>query len=100
MLLVLRRHRHAVDRAPDVAARQEVERVARVDRDRRVLRLHPLPLVRERVLDLQRGDGLAEEEREGAEVGVPEGPGLDLRVLLRGALAVLHVAEVVLGGVR
>jgi hypothetical protein len=89
VLLVLRRHRDAargafshgprtepgraqahspVHGAADVPARQERQRVARVDGQRRVLRPDPAPLVVHRVADLQRGDGLAEEQREAAEV--------------------------------
>ena len=82
--------------ALDVVRRQQVERVARVDGERRVLGLHPLPLAGDGVPDLQRRDGLAEEEREGAEVGVPTAPQTETSVLLGGEFAVFHVAEVVL----
>lgn len=61
-------------RALDVVTRQETERVARVDRQRAVERLCPLPAACGVVFDLQRGYGLAEEERDGAEVGVAGRP--------------------------
>ena len=86
-----------MDGAPDVPTREQVERVARVDGERRILGLHPLPLASDGVPDLQRRDRLAEEEREGAEVGVPTAPQAETSVLLGGEFAVFHVAEVVLG---
>lgn len=57
--LVRRRRVHAVYARLDQPARQRRQGVARVDRDRPVLRLHPPPPTR-RVLDLQRGDRLSE----------------------------------------
>ena len=86
-----------MDRAADVSGSQERQRVARVHSKRPVLGLHPLPLARRVVLDLQRRDGLAEEQRPRAEVGVPAAPeAADLEVLLGRVLGVLHVPEVVL----
>ena len=86
-----------MDGALDVAAGEESERVARVDGERAVLGLDPLPLARLVVPDLERGDGLAEEERPGAEVGVALAPeAADLEVLLGRVLGVLHVPEVIL----
>ncbi len=85
--------------ALDVSARQELQRIARVHCQRRVLGLHPLPLVRRMIANLQACDGLAEEEREAAEIGVTIGPRLELGRFLRRVLAVFHVAEVVLGGI-
>jgi hypothetical protein len=85
-----------MDRAFDVPAREQVERVARIHGERPVLGLDPLPLARRVVLDLERRDGLAEEERERAEVGVPAAPEAELRVLLGCKFAILHVPEVVL----
>ena len=83
--------------ALDVSARQERERVTRVDGEWAVLGLHPLPLAGGVVADLERSDGLAEEEGPRAEVGVSLAPELaDLGVLLGRVLGVLHVAEVVL----
>lgn len=80
----------------DVPSRQEAERVARVDRQAPVERLGPLPLPRLVVPDLQGRDGLSEEEGDGAEVGVAEGPEAvaQLLQLLRGELGVLHVPQV------
>lgn len=72
--LVLGRQRHAVHCALDVVARQEAERVACVDRERAIERLGPLPAARGVVLDLQRGDRLAEEESDGAKVRVARRP--------------------------
>ena len=86
-----------MDGALDVAAGEEGQRVARVDGERAVLGLDPLPLVRGVVPDLERGDRLAEEQRPGAEVRVALAPeAADLEVLLGRELGVLHVPEVVL----
>lgn len=94
--LVLGRQRHAVDRRLDVVARQEAQRVARVDRQAAVQRLGPLPLARQVVLDLQRGDGLAEQERDGAQVRVARGPQAvgELGDFVVVEFAVLHVPQV------
>ena len=97
MLLVLRGRGNSVNRALDVAAGQEGERITSIHGERRILRLHPLPLARLVTLDLERSDGLAEEQSPGAEVGVAAAPETaDLLVLLRSVLGVLHVPEVVL----
>ena len=86
-----------MDRALNVAASEEGQGVACVDSERAVLWLHPLPLARLVTLDLERSDGLAEEQSPGAEVGVAAAPETaDLLVLLRSVLGVLHVPEVVL----
>lgn len=86
-----------MDRAPDISASQERQGIARVHSESSILGLHPLPLARRVVLDLQRGDGLAEEQRPGAEVGVAAAPETaDLDVLLGRVLGVLHVPEMVL----
>ena len=86
-----------VDGALDVSPGEEGERVARVDGERAVLGLDPLPLVRGVVPDLERGDRLAEEQRPGPEVRVALAPeAADLEVLLGRVLGVLHVPEVVL----
>lgn len=61
-------------RALDVVARQEAEGVAGVDCQRAVKRLSPLPAAGGVVLDLERGDGLAEEKSDGAEVRVAGRP--------------------------
>ena len=83
--------------ALDVVRRQQVERVARVDGERRILGLHPLPLVRLVVLDLKRGNGLAEEQSPGTEIGVTTAPETaDFQVFFGRILRVLHVAEVIL----
>ena len=68
MLLVLRGRGDSVNRALDVAAGQEGERVAGVYGERRILRLDPLPFAGLVVLDLERSNGLAEEECPRAEV--------------------------------
>jgi hypothetical protein len=57
-----------MDRAPHIPAREQLQRVARVHCQRRVLWLHPLPLVRHRVLDLKSRDGLTEQQREAAQI--------------------------------
>ena len=48
--------------ALDVSAGQERQRIAGIDCERAVLGLHPLPLAGGVVADLERRDGLAEEE--------------------------------------
>ena len=47
-----------VDRAPDISASQQIQRITRVHSQRPILRLRPLPLARLVVPDLQRSDGL------------------------------------------
>jgi hypothetical protein len=84
-----------VNGALDVAASQERQRVACVDRDGPVLWLHPLPLVLHVVPDLEGRYRLTEEERPRAEIGVPAAPGVHLGILLGRELRVLHVSEVV-----
>lgn len=49
-----------MDRAPDVAAREEGERIACVNSQGTVLRLYPLPLSGNVVLNLQSCNRLAE----------------------------------------
>lgn len=96
MRLVLRGRVHAVHAALEVPARERAQGVADVHRDGGVLRLDPLPLVL-RVQDLQGRDGLAEEQREGPEVGVARHVhAAHLLVLLRAPRRVVHVAQVVL----
>lgn len=68
MLLILRGCGDSVDRALDVAAGQEGERVAGVYCERRILRLDPLPFAGLVVLDLEGSNRLTEEERPRAEV--------------------------------
>lgn len=79
-----------------VAGRQRRQRVAGVDGDCGVLGLDPLPgaLV---VEDLERGDGLPEQQRHAAQVRVARRVQLaDPGVLGRAARRVVHVAQVVL----
>ena len=57
-----------VDRALDIPACEERERIARIHRDRAILRLNPLPFPRLVILDLQGCDWLTEEEGEGAQI--------------------------------
>lgn len=80
----------------DVATSQEAESIARVDGETPVQGLGPFPLARLMVPYLQRGDGLAEQQRDGAKVGVAAGPeAVAQRVhLLRREPRVLHVAQV------
>ena len=86
-----------MDGTLDIARSQERQGVARVDGERAVLGLYPLPLARLGELDLKRGHGLAEEQSPGAEVGMSTAPeATELLVLLGGVLRVLHVAEVIL----
>ena len=85
-----------MDRAADVPAREQPECVAGVDGQRAVLGAHPFPLARRMVSDLQSRDGLAEEQRERAQVGVSAAPQPEPRVLLGRKLAVFHVPQVIL----
>lgn len=95
MSLIVRRRVNAMNRRLEEVARQSLQRVADVDRDGLVLRLDPLPLLL-RVQDLQSSDGLAEEKRDAAQVGVAWRVELaDLLVDFWGAGGVVHVAEVV-----
>lgn len=94
--LVLGGQRDAVDGRLDVVARQEAEGVTRVDRQAAVQRLGPLPVARLVVLDLEGRHGLAEQQRDGAQVRVarrPEAVG-QLADLLLVEPAVLHVPQV------
>ena len=50
-----------MDGAPDIAAGQERDGVACIYGERCVLRLHPLPLIVDRVTNLECRNGLAEE---------------------------------------
>lgn len=54
----------------DVASRQETERIAGVDGQAPIERLGPLPVARRVVLDLESRDRLAEQQRDGAQVGM------------------------------
>lgn len=80
----------------DVPAGDEAQGVAGVDGDAPVERLSPLPLARLVLPDLQPGDGLAEEQRHGAQVRVPAGPEAVAKLgdLVLGEARVLHVAQV------
>ena len=81
-----------MNRALDVTGRQERKGITRIDRERAVLGLDPLPLAGGVVLDLERGDGLAEEQRPRTEVTVALHPELpDLLVLFWRVLGILHV---------
>ena len=68
MSLIVRRGVDTMNRRLEEVASQSLQRVADVDRDGLVLRLDPLPLVVDWVPDLERGDGLTEEEGETPEV--------------------------------
>lgn len=96
MALILGRERNTVDRRLDVVARQETQRIARVDGQAAIERLGPLPLARLVVLDLQGGHGLAEQQGDGAQVGVARGPQAVGQLSDFGLIefAVLHVSEV------
>ena len=90
-----------MDRALDISPGEERERVARVHRERPVLGPHPIPRACGVVPDLERRDGLAEEQRPRAEIGVALAPEpAELRVFLGRVLGVLHVPEVVLALAR
>lgn len=85
-----------MDGGLDVAARQEAQGVAGVDCQAPVEGLGPLPVPCLVVSDLQRRDGLPEEQGDCAEVGVSERPEAvaQLLELLGRELGVLHVPEV------
>jgi hypothetical protein len=57
-----------MDGTLDITTSQELQSIAGVDGQGGILRLNPLPLVRVRVANLERSDGLTEQESEGAEV--------------------------------
>lgn len=95
MSLIIRRRVNTMDRRLEEVTSQSLQSVADVDRDGLVLRLDPLPLLL-RVQDLQSSDGLAEEKRDTAQVGVAWRVELaDLLVDFGGARCVVHIAEVV-----
>jgi hypothetical protein len=95
MRLIVRRRVNTMNRRLEEVTSQSLQRVADVDRDGLVLRLDPLPLLL-RVQNLQSSDGLAEEERDAAQVSVAWRIELaDLLVDFRGAGCVVHVAEMV-----
>lgn len=95
MALVCGREADSVDRGFDVASSQEAEGVAGIDGQASVEGFGPFPLAGAVILDLQRSDGLTEEQSEGSEVGVAPGPETVGELLnLRGCeLFVLHVSE-------
>lgn len=94
MRLVGRRGHHPVDAALQEAIRQKGERVCDIHGNGAWVRLHVLPLVC-RSADLQRRDGLTEEKRQAAEVGMTFHPNAgEGFVNGGGAAVVLHVAEV------
>lgn len=68
MLLILRRHGDPMNRTLHIVSGQERESVAGVDGQRSVLRFSPFPFVSLVVADLERCDGLAEEQGEAAQV--------------------------------
>lgn len=74
--------------------RQETQAIRDIDRDTSRIRLDPLPLLTRRA-DLQRRDGLSEQEREGTEIRVALDPDVvEQGVLAGGAFVVFHVAQV------
>lgn len=84
-----------MDARLDQAAGESGKGVAGINSNGAVHRLHPLPLSLG-VEDLEGGDGLAEEEGEGAEVSVPGDVQVgDLLVVLEIACCVVHVPQVV-----
>lgn len=85
-----------MNRRLDVAARQETQCVAGVDRQAAVKRLRPFPLTGLMVLDLQGSNGLSEEEGDCSQIGVASCPHAirELGNLLRAVLGVLHVPQV------
>lgn len=96
MSLVRGRSMHTVDARLDQSSSQSRERITGVDGDGAVLGLDPLPVAL-RVEDLQSGNRLAEQKRDGAQVGVAGRVELsNLRVVLGAPGSVVHVAKVVL----
>ena len=95
MSLIVRRGVDTMNRRLEEVASQSLQRVADVDRDGLVLRLDPLPLLL-RIQNLQSSNGLAEEKRDTAQVGVTRRVELaNLLVNLRRARCVVHVAKMV-----
>jgi hypothetical protein len=88
-----------VDRRLDIAARQEAQRVASVDSQTTIKGFRPLPGSCLRILDLQRCHGLAEQQRQRAQVRVASDPDFvvqfpELLELVALEACVLHVPQV------
>ena len=95
MSLIVRRGVDTMNRRLEEVASQSLQRVADVDRDGLVLRLDPLPLLL-RIQNLQSSNGLAEEMRDTAQVGVTRRVELaNLLVNLRRARRIVHVAKMI-----
>ncbi len=98
LALVLGRRNDPVHRTLQPSARQVRQRVGQVDGDGTGLRGDVAPLAVGVAEDLQSCDGLAEQERHGAQVGVAAAFAVVAGLpLLLAAWVVQHVAHVVLG---
>lgn len=87
-----------MDAALQVAVGPELQRVGDVDGDAARVRFHVLPGAVGHD-DLEGGDGLAEEERQAAEVGVAAAVDVFVPGVYFGrAGAVVHIAEMAIGG--
>ena len=86
-----------MDAALEEAVGEKGERVGNVDRDAAGVRLDPFPRLLGRA-DLQRGHGLAEQERHGSKVGVAFYPdAAELLVHRWLPVVVFHVAQMAVG---
>lgn len=80
----------------DVSTSQEAQRITCVDRQTAIERLSPLPTTGLVVADLKSRHGLAEEQGDGAQVGVATRPKAisELLDLLLVEFGILHVSQV------
>jgi len=96
VILVLRRTDNAVDSRLEVPSRPKVQRVANITDDATIDRRDVLP-VAAGGLQLQAGNGLVPEQRQGPKVRVCTRPAVvDLSVVLLTARTIHHVSEVVI----
>ena len=84
-----------MNRRLEIPARHGGESIADINRDRFILRPHPLPLI-PRVQNLKSRDRLPEQERHTPQIRMAGGVQLaDLSILLGTAGGVVHIAQVV-----
>ena len=97
VLLVFGRDGNPVDGAFDIVSGKQVEGVASVDGNGRILGFDPLPFATRVILNLETGDWLTEEKTPAPEVGVSTSNEFaKCDVLFRGVPGVFHVPKVVL----
>lgn len=95
MSLVVRRRMYPMNGRLEEVARQSLQRIANIDRDRFVLRLDPFPLAL-RIQDLQRSNRLTEQKRNAPEISVARRVELaDLSIELWRTSGVVHVPKMI-----